>query len=100
MFRVVTFAELFVVINCIVLCIVDGMACSQKRANRPRIISSSEFCLTTENSITLVTLSFASWLSSVAGRLMVPSNHNLCPVKLTSGARVGGIRILFQDGGS
>ncbi|CAH1421677.1 unnamed protein product [Lactuca virosa] len=94
-FRVVTVDEPFVVLNLIVPCIVDGMACNRKRAGHPRIITSSYLCFTNENSIILVTLSFRSWLSSVNGRFMVLSGHNLCPVKPTSGARVGGLRLLF-----
>ncbi|CAI9279478.1 unnamed protein product [Lactuca saligna] len=93
----VTVAKPSFVLNFTIPCIVDDMACSRKRAGRPRIISSSDLCLTTKNSIILVTLSFPSWLSNVNGRFMVLSGHSLCPVKPTSGARVGGLRLLFQD---
>lgn len=96
-FKVVTVAEPFVMLYMTVPCIFDGIACSQKRAGRPRIKSSSDLCLTTEYSIILVTLSSPPWQSSVNGRFMVLSGHNLCPMKQTSGARVGGIRLLFQD---
>lgn len=96
-FRVVIVAELLFILNSTIPCIVDGMDCSQKRAGRPRIISSSDLCLTTEYSIILVTLSSPPWQSSVNGRFMVLSGHNLRPMKQTSGARVGGIRLLFQD---
>ena len=94
-FRVVTVAKQSVILNFIVPCIVDGMACSRKKAGRPKIISSSDLCLTTENSIILVTLSFPSWLSNVNGRFMVLSGHSLCSMKPTSGARVGGLRLLI-----
>ena len=59
-FRVVTVAEPLVVLNFTVPCIVDKMAYSRKKAVLRRIISSFDMCLTTENSIILVTDSFPS----------------------------------------
>ena len=94
-FRAVTVVEPLVVLNFTVPCIVDGVTCIQKRACLHRIKSSSDLCLTTDNSIILVTLSCPSWLSSVNDRFMVPIGHSLCPVKPTSGAHVGGLRLLF-----
>lgn len=80
----------------VVPCIVGGMAWSQKRAGFPRIISPLDLCFTTENSITILTFSFPSWTSTVNGMLMVSSGHSLCPVKLTSGDRVGGFRFFSR----
>ncbi|CAI9271403.1 unnamed protein product [Lactuca saligna] len=88
-FKAVTVAKLLVVLNFIVPCNFDGMTYSRKRTGSPRIISSSDLFLTTDNSIVLVTHSFPSWVSSVNGRLMVPRGHNLCHVKPMSGALVG-----------
>lgn len=93
--RVVTVVESLVVLNFTVSCTIDGMACSLKRVGRPRIISCFDLCLTIDNSIVRVTLSFPLWLSSVNERFMVPIFHSFCPVKPMNGDQVGGFRLLF-----
>lgn len=87
--KVMIMADPVLVLNFTMPWTVDGTAWNSKSDGYLRSMYVSDGWFTTKNSITLVILSFLSWLTRVRGRFMVPTGHNWWPVNLTSRHLVG-----------